>query len=64
MQFSAVVSRFIVKAELNSISTNDLKRKYYFSENVHNCRLSHFKFDVAKSGWSILYIEGLQVIIS
>ena len=46
MQFSANVIRFIVKAKLNSIFTNDLKRKYFFLENVHNCslcRLRHFK---------------------
>ena len=40
-----VVNRFIVKAKLNSIYTNDYKRKYFFSENVHNCRLSHFNIN-------------------
>ena len=30
MQFSAVLNIFIVKTELNSIFTNDLKRKYSF----------------------------------
>ena len=34
-----------MKAYFNSIFTNDLKRKdfFFFFENVHNCRLSHFK---------------------
>ena len=36
MQFSAVLNKFIVKTQLNSIFTNDLKRKYFFFEkNVH-----------------------------
>ena len=44
MQFSAIVNRLIVKTELNSAFTNDLKRKYFFLfENVHSCRLSLFK---------------------
>ena len=43
VHFSAIVNRFIVKAKLNSNITNDLKRKDFFSENVHKCRLSHFK---------------------
>ena len=30
MQLSAVLNIFIVKTELNSIFTNDLKRKYFF----------------------------------
>ena len=30
MQFSAKVNRFIVKTELNSAFTNDLKRKFFF----------------------------------
>ena len=34
MQFSAMVNRFIVKTELNSTFTNDLKR-FFFSKNVH-----------------------------
>ena len=42
MQFSAIVSRFIVKTELNSAFTNDLKRKEFFSKNVHSCRLCLF----------------------
>ena len=42
MQFSAIVNRFIVK-KLNSAFTNDLKRKDFFSKNVHSCRLSLFK---------------------
>ena len=45
MQFSAIVNRFIVKTyRLNSAFTNDLKRKFFFSKNVHSCRLSLFKF--------------------
>ena len=39
----AVMNRIIVKAYLHSIFTNDLKRKFEISENVHNCRPSHFK---------------------
>ena len=42
MQFSAIVNRFMVKTYLNSAFTNDLKRKYFFSKNVHSCRLSLF----------------------
>ena len=42
MQFSAIVNRFIVKTELNSAFTDDLKRKENFSKNVHSCRLSLF----------------------
>ena len=34
MQFSAVLNMFIVKIYLNSIFTNDLKRKEIFSKNV------------------------------
>ena len=30
MQLSAVLNIFIVKTELNSIFTNDLKRKFFF----------------------------------
>ena len=30
MQLSAVLNIFIVKTKLNSIFTNDLKRKYFF----------------------------------
>ena len=43
MQFSAIVNRFIVKTELNSAFTKCLKRKYFFSKNVHSCILSLFK---------------------
>ena len=42
MQFSATVNRFIVETELNSAFKNDLKRKDFFSKNVHSCRLSLF----------------------
>ena len=40
MQFSAIVNRLIVK---NYAFANDLKRKYFFTKNVHSCRLSVFK---------------------
>ena len=43
MQFSAVLNIFIVKTQLNSIFTNDLKRKEFFSKNVHSCRVRSFK---------------------
>ena len=43
MQFSAVLNIFIVKTSLNSIFTNDLKRKDFFSKNVHSYRPSLFK---------------------
>ena len=43
MQFSAVLNIFIVKTYLNSIVTNDLKRKEFFSKNVQSFRLSLFK---------------------
>ena len=36
----------MVKGKLNSILTNDLKRKYFFSENVNYCRLSISKNEV------------------
>ena len=45
MQFSAIVNRFIVKTYLNSAFENDLKRKQFFSKNVHSCRLSLFKYN-------------------
>ena len=32
MQFSAIVNRFILKAQLNSAFTNDLKRKDFFEK--------------------------------
>ena len=34
MQFSAIVNTCIVKTELNSAFTNDLKRKDFFSKDV------------------------------
>ena len=43
MQFSAVLSIFIVKTQLNSFFTNDLKRQENFSKHVHNYRPSLFK---------------------
>ena len=55
MQFSAVLDIFIVKKYLNSIFTNDLKRKYFFSKNVHSYRLSLFKTgDILKVTYSPL----------
>ena len=43
MQFSAVLNISIVKTQSNSTFTNDLKRKYFFSKNVHSCRVCSFK---------------------
>ena len=43
MQFSAVLNIFIVKTQLNSTFTNDLKRKEIFSKNVHSYRVCSFK---------------------
>ena len=43
MQFSAVLNMFIVKTYLNSIFTNDLKRKENFSKNVQSYRVCSFK---------------------
>ena len=43
MQFSAIVNRFILKTQLNSAFTNDLKRKEFFSKNVQSYRLCSFK---------------------
>ena len=48
MQFSAVLNIFIVKTKLNFIFTNDLKRKDFFSKNVHSYRPSLFKHIVLK----------------
>ena len=39
---------FIVKTLLNSAFTNDLKRKDFFSKNVHSCRLSLFNQNITK----------------
>ena len=39
MQFSAVLNIFIVKTKLNSIFTNDLKKKYFFSRLVSLTRM-------------------------
>ena len=44
MQFSAVLIIFMVNTYLNSIFTNDLKRKDFFSKNVHSYRLSLFNY--------------------
>ena len=43
VQFSAVLNILIVKTYLNSIFTNNLKRKENFSKNVQNYRLCSFK---------------------
>ena len=43
MQFSAVEVRFIVTTYLYSTFANDLKRKYFFSKNVHSYRVCSFK---------------------
>ena len=42
MQFSAVLNMFIVKTYLNSVFTNDLKRKENFSKNVQSYRVCSF----------------------
>ena len=46
MQFTAVLNIFIVKTELNSTFTNDLKRKEKNSKNVHSYRVCSFKWKV------------------
>ena len=56
MQFSAVLNIFIVKTLLNSIFTNDLKRKYFFSKNVHSYRPSLFNM-VTKHTVKILTVS-------
>ena len=43
MQFSAALTIYIVKTYLNSIFTNDLKRKENFSKNVQRYRVCSFK---------------------
>ena len=42
MQFSAILNMFIVKTYLNSILTNDFKRKENFSKNVQSYRVCSF----------------------
>ena len=49
VQFSVVLSIFIVKTYLNSTFTNDLKRKQNFSKNVHSYRLCSFNQPDLKS---------------
>ena len=44
MQFSAVEIRFIVTTYHYSTFANDLKRKYFFSKNVHSYRVCSFKY--------------------
>ena len=48
MQFLAVLNIFIVKTKLNSTFTNDLKRKYFFSKNVHSYRVCSFNATIGK----------------
>ena len=48
MQFSAVEIRFIVTTYLYSTFANDLKRKYFFSKNVHSYRVCSFKEDIRR----------------
>ena len=43
MHFSAVLNIFIVITKLNSTFTNNIKRKDFFSKNVHSYILSLFK---------------------
>ena len=62
MQFSAVENRFIVKSYLNSTFTNDLKRFFFFVENVHSYRLSHFKgisYDIVNLRNTALNIQNM-----
>ena len=47
MQFSAVEVRVIVTTYLYSTFANDLKRKYFFSKNVHSYRVCSFKRHVS-----------------
>ena len=60
----------IMPAVMNQIGTLDLQHKVFFlSPLVCNLTILRpidfpIKFDTVKSGWFIVYIEGLQVIIS
>ena len=55
MQISAVLNMLIVKTKLNSIFTNDLKRKENFSKNVHSYRPSLFKKEYKVLGaWTVI----------
>ena len=54
MQFSAVLNIFIVKTWLNSTFTNDLKRKHFFSKNVHSYRVCSFKILVLENKYKIV----------
>ena len=71
MQFSAVEIRFIVTTLLYSTFANDLKRKYFFSKNVHSYRVCSFKLlffqrtndksaDHRIAGWSDIAVLMLQ----
>ena len=50
MQFSAVLNMFIVKTYLNSIFTNDLKRKYFFRKMFIVTDLVSLRKEFALSG--------------
>ena len=56
------MNRFIVKAYLNSVFTNDLKRSvfFFFSESVHNYSFSHF--NINNNVFTILHAPSLIAI--
>ena len=56
MQFSAVLNMFIVKTYINSIFTNDLKRKENFSKNVQSYRVCSFEL------WQLLTSSNNQTL--
>ena len=60
MQFSAIVNRFIVKTQLNSAFTNDLKENIFFSKNVKSYRLCSFKHAFARLCPVALYKHTLR----
>ena len=49
MQFSTVEIRFNVTTLLYSTFANDLKRKYFFSKNVHSNRVCSFNINLSFS---------------
>ena len=57
MQFSAVENRFIVTTYLYSTFANDLKRKYFFSKNVHSYRVCSFKRPLKKKTKNCLFFQ-------
>ena len=61
MHYSDVTNIFIVKILLNSIFTNDLKRKDFFSKNFHSCRLSHFKALSMTTAFCDLILDFLEM---